>query len=262
MEWGKVTKNDLKSLLGEFALVPERDAEPRATIRVGAIGHRNIDGGVHEQIVITVKEVLGLIRQSAELAMKQPLIRERFVNGVDLVVVSPLAEGADRLIAQAGLDLNYRLGAILPFRVTDYEATFNLGDRAKSVTDFRALLDAAAPPDGYGIFALDGDATADPQRDVAFMDCARAVISWSDILVAVLSDDKANSQTGRSVQEAMHAGVPIILIDPKQPESFTLRLCTDGKITSSPAHVQRLREYVVSLVTQRCGRSATRSVTP
>ncbi|MGC9953146.1 MAG: hypothetical protein ABSD21_02555 [Rhizomicrobium sp.] len=246
-----ITKNDLKSLVGEFAPAIARDQRTRTSIRVGAIGHRNIDDAVRKKLVVTVKEVLNLVRQSAEKALRQPHVRELFADGLDFVVISPLAEGADRLIAQAALAQKYRLGAILPFNVADYEATFDPEDRAKSVTEFRTLLDAAAPPDGYGIFAFDGDATAGPQRDAAFMDCARTVIGWSDILIAILSEDKVRSRTGRSVQEAIDAGVPVILIDPKQPDSFTLRLCADGRKTSSSAHAQRVREFIVSLLTHR-----------
>ena len=246
-----MTKDNLKCLLGEFASEIERDADLRATIRVGAIGHRYIDSAVRDKTIATAREILSLIRQSTEQAFKQPHINERFAGGLDLVVVSPLAEGADRLIAQAGIALKFRLGAILPFNVADYEATFGLRDRVNSVTEFRTLLDAAAPPDGYGILALDGDATAGPQRDTAFMDCARAVISRSDILVAILSKDKVNSQTGRSVQEAIDVGVPVILIDPIQPASFTLRLCADEKKASLPTHAQRVSEFVVSLLTHR-----------
>jgi hypothetical protein len=244
-------ESDLKSLVGELAPVIARDPRQRATIRVGAIGHRNIDDAAREKTVITMNEVLSLIRQSAENALKLPYIREQFADGLDLVVVSPLAEGADRLIAQAGIDLKYRLGAILPFNVTDYEATFDLEDRAKSVAEFRALLDTAAPPNGYGILVLDGDAAAGQQRDIAFMNCAMAVIRWSDILIAILSEDKVSSRTGRSVQEAIGAGVPVILIDPKQPASFILRLYSKGKMASSSAHAQRIGEFVVSLLTHR-----------
>jgi hypothetical protein len=240
------TEIDLQSLVEELAPAIARDPRPRATIRVGAIGHRNIDGASREKIVGTVKEILSLIRQSAQRALKQTYVREQFADGLDLVVVSPLAEGADRLIARAGLEQKYLLGAILPFNLTDYESTFDLGDRVKAIADFRALLDAAAAPEGYGALVLDGDATAGPPRDAAFLNCAGAVTRWSDILIAILSEDRMDSQTGRSVQEAIAMGVPVVLIDPQRPADFTLRL--QGDSTSSPEPARRLDEFIVSML--------------
>jgi len=241
-----IAESDFKSLVEKIAPTIARDPRPRATIRVGAIGHRNIDGAVREKIVITVKDILSLIRRSAEGALKQPHVREQFADGLDLVVVSPLAEGADRLIAHAGLEQNYLLGAILPFAVPDYEATFDLGDRLKAIADFRALLEAAALPEGYGILVLDADATAGSPRDTAFMNCAGAVTRWCDVLIAILSEDRADSQTSRSVQEAVDMGVPVVLVDPQRPAGFTLRLQAEGPSSSEPA--QHLGAFVVSML--------------
>jgi hypothetical protein len=39
-----MTQSDFKSLVAEIAPMIAGDPRPRATIRVGAIGHRNIDG--------------------------------------------------------------------------------------------------------------------------------------------------------------------------------------------------------------------------
>jgi hypothetical protein len=243
-----ITETDLRLLVEKIAPIIAGNPRPRATIRVGAIGHRNIDGAVREKIDSTVNKVLNLIRKAAEDALKLASIREQFADGLDLVVVSPLAEGADRLIAQAGLEKGYRLGAILPFAIPDYEATFNLGNHAKAVADFRALLAKAALPEGYGVLVLDGDATAGPQRDAAFLNCAKAVTHWSDILIAILSEDRAISQTGYSVQEAVEMGVPVVLIDPKRPESFTLRLHAEGYDPSSSEPAQRLSEFIASML--------------
>ena len=238
--------SDFNSLIEKLAPVIARDPRPRATIRVGAIGHRNIDDAVREHIAGTVKKILSVIRLSADDALKQTYIREQFAEGLDLVVVSPLAEGADRLIAHAGLEQKYLVGAILPFAVTDYEATFDLGDRVKAIADFRALLEAAALPNGYGILVLDGDATAGTQRDTAFLNCARTVTRWSDVLIAILSEDRMSSQTGRSVQEAVDMGVPVVLIDPMRPESFTLRLSAEGPSSAEPA--RHLGDFVASML--------------
>jgi hypothetical protein len=243
-----ITRGDFQHLVERIAPAIARDPRPRATIRIGAIGHRNIESDVREKIVRTVKEILNLVRQASQEALTQENIKEQFVEGLDLVVVSPLAEGADRLIAQAGLDQNFRLGAILPFEVRDYEATFDLGDRDAAIGVFHKLLGAAALPDGHGILVLDGDSTEGEQRDASFMRCANTVTRRSDMLIAILSESRWNSQTGKSVRRAIDMGVPVIFIDPMLPESFDLH--TDAETTgqSSPDRAQRVRELVVSLL--------------
>ena len=239
-----MSESDCKSLAEKIAPAAACDVRPCATIRIGAIGHRNIDD-TNGKIAGTVKTVLSLVRRSAEEALKQPDVRERWP---DLVIVSPLAEGADRLIARAGIELNCRLGAILPFDIPDYEATFDPVDRSKAIADFRALLDTAAPPHGYGVLVLDGDAAAGPPRDAAFANCARAVTRRSDILIAILAKDRTDSRTGCSVREAVDIGVPVVVIDPRQPAGFSLRHRSDGIERSSSGPARRLDEFIVSML--------------
>jgi len=242
------TIDELKHLIAQRALATARDPRPRAIIRVGAIGHRNITDDVCDKITHTVREILNQIRQSAEEALKKTEISEQFTEGLELVVISPLAEGADRLIAHAGIDLNYRLGAILPFDILDYEATFDLGNKDTAVDDFHTLLDAAKLPDGHGIIILDGDTTEGKPRDAAFMRCANTVTRWSDILIAILSEDRWNSQTGQSVRGAIDMGVPVIVIDPKESGYFTLHINAEVTGPSSCEQGERLGQLVVSLL--------------
>ena len=241
-------ESNFQSLIEELAPAIARDPCPRATIRVGAIGHRNIEGAAREKIVRTVEEVLNLIRHAAEDELRKPLTRWQFADGLDLVVVSPLAEGADRLIAQVGLAQDYRLGVILPFAAVDYEATFDLGNHVEAIADFRALLAKAAQPKGYGILVLDGDAKPGTRRDAAFLNCAKSVSRWSDILIAILAEDRMESQTGCSALEAVDMGVPVVIIDPQRPAGFTLRIHDEGYDASSSDPAARLTEFVASVL--------------
>ncbi len=241
-------KSDFRSLVEERALHLARDPRPRATIRVGAIGHRKIDETARRTMTGTVQKVLKAIQSAAEGALQQRPTSEQFIGGLDLVVVSPLAEGADRLIAHAGLAQNYQLGAVLPFAVPDYEATFDLGDRVEATADFRALLAAAALPKGYGVLVLDGDTTGGPPRNAAFLDCAKAVSRWSDIMIAILAEGRESSQTGCSVRDAVNMGVPVVVIDPQRPDVFTLRTIDVDRGSSSADPAGRLAEFVVSML--------------
>ena len=78
-------------------------------------------------------------------------------SGPTLRLLSPLAEGADRLVAKAALLSGYRLEVAMPFAQAEYEQDFD----PEGVTEFRALLDQAR--DGPGdrrVLAIDG-----PQAD-------------------------------------------------------------------------------------------------
>src|SRR5579872_413568 len=106
---------DFQTMLEELASQIAREPRPRAAIRVGAIGHRRLEPAVAERITATVSKALAAIARAAGEALGEPEIADQFAPGLDLIVVSPLAEGADRLIAEQGLALGYRLGAVLPF---------------------------------------------------------------------------------------------------------------------------------------------------
>ncbi len=240
-----ITEDDLRSLASELAPRIARDPRVPATICLGTIGHRVIEQAVRERLVRTVTEVLNLIRESAEAALKQQHIREQFTDGLDLILISPLAEGADRLIARAGLQQGYKLGVILPFAPAEYEKTFDLDDPTMTIEEFHKLLDAAALPHGYGILALDGDSEPH-RRDNSFRNCAKAVTSWSDILIAILSNERRDSQTGLSVQSALDGGVPIVAIDPARPDSFTLLV--ERERGASSGQRERLSNLVASFL--------------
>jgi hypothetical protein len=68
-------------------------------------------------------------------------------------LLSPLAEGADRLAAEAALHCGIRLAVPLPMAPTEYEQDFGT---AESLEEFRGLLAAAA-----SVFEISSDASAD-----------------------------------------------------------------------------------------------------
>ena len=115
-----------------------------------------------------MRKTLCQLRQTAEGALNQTSIGKQFSGDLEMIVITRLAEGADRLIGRTAIDLNYRLGAILPFSISDYEATFDLGENRAAVNEFRALLGAAALPLGHGVIVFDGNTTQGGSRDAAF----------------------------------------------------------------------------------------------
>ncbi len=198
----------------------------------GAIGRRRLGAGAELGLRSSVMRVLAAISGGA---------------GAPASLLSPLAEGADQLIAAAALDAGWRLGAVLPFEPAAYAATFDLPDAARSRAEFDRLAATAAPPRGWGVMVLAGD-PSDGGRDRAFLDCASWIIERADILLAVLDADDLASQTAHSVLQALDAGLPVARFDPAAPWALELRV--GGESLAGPEALLRLVEWAAGIQTR------------
>jgi len=98
----------------------------RVPILLGVTGHRNIDTK-DKRLIAALKEQCALLR-------------ERYEHS-PFIILSSLAEGADRLVAEIAMEtLPADLIAVLPMPEEEYERDF-ASEQSKS--DFRALLDRA-----------------------------------------------------------------------------------------------------------------------
>ncbi len=234
---------DVVKLARDLAPQIAHNPRPRATLRVGAIGRRKLDPALVPAIEASVTRVLNEIRNAAESVLARPETAAQYSEGLDLFVVTPLAEGADRLIAGCAPGAGYRLGAILPFDRATYEATFDLGDNAAAVARFRALLASATLPVGYGVIALDGASATDVERNASYHYCAATVARWSDLMIAIVDPKDRESQSGQSVDEATGFGIPVIIIDPGNPASISLRIGPD-LVSDLPTALEKLGRRV------------------
>jgi adenylate cyclase len=191
-------------------------------IRVAAIGHRKIAPQLKGRVAAAVQRVLSDIRSGAQDAPR-------------LVLVSPLAQGADQLITTMALELGYRLEAVLPAEPADYERTFGLGTEEQDIAAFRDLMATAASPEGEGVMILAGDLSKPETSDRAFLACADTVIHRADLVVAILSRDRWPSQSGQTVRDALALGMPVIVIVPDEPEHPDLHQGEGRKDASSDA---------------------------
>jgi hypothetical protein len=118
-------------------------------------------------------------------------------------LISPLAEGADCLFAEKGLQfLSARLVVPLPLLVKEYLQDFTT-ERAKR--DFQRLLDQADE-----VIQMPAQAT----REQAYQLVGEYVVSHSDILVAIWDGRSAQGPggAGEVVQMARQRGLPLIWI--------------------------------------------------
>ncbi|MEI9985889.1 MAG: hypothetical protein WDN69_23520 [Aliidongia sp.] len=127
-------------------------ASPPIALRlsVGITGHRDLATRYrtyYSQLRATLGAALAELAQIAEIVARE---RSGSVAKLQLRMVSPLAEGADRLAAIEASRLGYRLHVPMPFAQAEYERDFDAASRA----EFRALLEQARADEG--VVALDG----------------------------------------------------------------------------------------------------------
>jgi adenylate cyclase len=219
--------------LNKLRALPLHQEHPRA-IRVAAIGHRVIAPKVRARVAETVERVLLNIRAAVDAVSPAPH------SPVKLVVVSPMAQGADQLIATSAMAAGYRLAAVLPASQADYERTFDLGTEDEDIGTFRDLIAKAHPPDGEGCLILDGDMSSAEGRDLAFLACADAVIQGADIVMAILSKERWHSQSGQTVGDALERNIPTIVIAPEAPDEAVLLVRHDSDKIASEAAIRKI----------------------
>jgi len=180
-----------------------------------------------------LKEVLSALRSGAK--------------GWPRRAVSPLAEGSDRLFAEAAIELGYELHALLPFKCADYESTFSDID---ATPRFRALLDVAK-----SVRELPGKLT---DTKAAYEACGRATVGLCDLLVTVW-DGKVGAGRGGTpqiVEYAVLQGRPVIWVDAARqrlpmriPESPALGLHELRLAKLARSSIPLFRQNVVTLAT-------------
>ncbi len=185
-------------------------------IRIGVTGHR-------KELIPHMKVILegvhsALDAQGARTATAQepsiinlfsspsPRSFRRGRTPIVYTLLTPLAEGADRIVADAIAPLE---GAIiipvLPMPQADYEATFGSPDL---VEDFQRRLGR------YSSAEHVPGASADP--DVAFPAVGRYVVEKCDLLIAIWNGEPgATGGTAEVVDHARSIGRPTVIIDPK-----------------------------------------------
>ena len=191
---------------------------------IGVTGHRL--NRLPEQGRPTVEaEIGGLLdlALAASRAAPRPL---------RLTLVSGLAEGADRMAAEAALARGLALHAILPFEAGEYEKDF---EEPGSKASFRALLANAA-----GVEALPGHRA---DAEAAYEAAGIAMLKASDILIAVWDGGPSAGRGGTTemVAAARARGLPVLWVDSAgaraaAPYDGTAKSCDDA-IASAIARV-------------------------
>src|ERR1700679_822985 len=194
---------DLRSIAHHRAMATQDSSSPprpRLVVQIGVTGHRpnRLSPDVAAALPAQCDQIL---RAIAALAFRahDPLLHS--VEPPLLRILSPLAEGADRIVANAGLSLGADLQCPIPFHEEEYCRDFST---ESSRDEFRALLAKAS-----AVFQIDGARDAE---SLAYERVGRLVLEQSDFLIAIWNGEPAAGRGGTAqiVEEALTQNIPVI----------------------------------------------------
>lgn len=199
--------------------VPSR---PGLAFRIGVTGARKPPEAI-AALRARVTEVLEQVAQEMQHLADRADVRKAYLRKHEggrpepvLTVLSPLAEGADRLVAEVALQQKYRLHVPMPFEQQVYE-----GDFKDSVTEFRTLLEKA----NAGVLELDGGRDKKETRrwhqSRSYEAVGRYVVHNCDLLIAIWdgAPPRGRGGTANIVRHALDKGVPVWWIDALDPDA-------------------------------------------
>jgi hypothetical protein len=194
---------DSRSIVHHRAMATSESTSPprpRLVVQIGVTGHRpnRLSPDVAAALPAHCDQILKAIAALASRA-HDPLLHSP--EPPLLRILSPLAEGADRIVANAGLSLGADLQCPIPFHEEEYSRDFSA---ESSRDEFRALLAKAS-----AVFQIDGARDA---ADVAYERVGRFVLEQSDFLIAIWNGEPAAGRGGTTqiVEEALAQNIPVI----------------------------------------------------
>ena len=197
-------------------------------LTVGITGHRleAIPAAGRADVETRISEALEQIEAGATALYR----REQALFAPDaaaFTLVSPLAEGADQMAAEAALARGWQLQAILPFGRDAYLADFNDEDSRER---FHRLVDAAACT-----LELPGDPN-DPLE--AYVMAGRGTVAHCDILIAVWDGlpPRGRGGTAEIVDLAIQRGTAIIHLPIGDGDSRILWSAFDPNVLTRTGH--------------------------
>lgn len=178
----------------------KRDNKIPYRLRVGVTGHRELPED--DALSTQVARALGMARELITSVVSSDALTVR------LRVISPIAEGADRLIAHAALtDDTTELEVPLSMPREQYAEDFETAD---SKNEFDSLLKQAQ------FVTVMSDSTT---REEAYERAGRYVVDRCEVLIALWDGEASRGRGGTAeiVAYARDAGVPILRVSTTAP---------------------------------------------
>jgi hypothetical protein len=193
---------------------PSPHAAPLAlALRIGITGTRAIAPEHRERIARELDGFLAKVRADVLEIARDPAASDPYgpagSSAPTLKAISPIAEGADRLLAHSALSQGFSLVCPLPFAREEYEKDFT---SAESKQEFLSLLQQAGP----AVVELDG-ARGDAEN-MSYEAVGRYVVRNCDILIAIWNGKPGRGFGGTTdiVRFAINHGPPVFWIHSEQ----------------------------------------------
>ena len=179
---------------------PSGDIIP-AQIVIGVTGHRKLR---NERLLAKQVQKIGVkIKETISGLKNRP---------VEFRILSPLAEGADRLVALELLKVTgSQLQVVLPLEKDEYLKDFAHGESREK---FNILLESAASVT---------QPLSNPKRPEAYMAVGRYIVDHCDVLIAIWDGNTANGKGGTAdvVDYAREKKCPVFRIHSNDPKRTT-----------------------------------------
>jgi len=190
---------------------------PAPVLRVGVTGHRanKLGPAVADRLRPMVRAALERLKNAAA------------ATRATLRIVSPLAEGADRMVASEGLALGAALLSPLPFPRLSYRRDFV---EPASLAEFDALILRATT-----VIELDGRYDTEDTRKVAYAAVGEYVVDESDVVIALWDGAASGGYGGTAeiVDSARRKGRPVLWL-PTLDTIVPQVLLAEGSIDVAP----------------------------
>jgi nucleoside 2-deoxyribosyltransferase len=197
--------------------MPDFEAIPYS-IRIGVTGHRKLEDPTAVETLVKRAidaEVEGLFPGDSRRKIER--VRRAGTAAISFRILSPLAEGADRVVARAVLSYpDARLVAVLPMTLEDYLEDFAT---EKSRKEFEELLALCRKPVFLRTWCIRDECgeqdklRAELRRD-AYTQAGRYVVDHCDVLIAVWDGEPSRDRGGTAeiVQYALEKNRPIMRV--------------------------------------------------
>jgi hypothetical protein len=186
-------------------------------IRIGVTGHRKLDDPAAIRAAVR-RAIDAELENLFPEESRQNIVRVRSAGTtvISFRVLSPLAEGADRVVARAVLDYpGARLDVVLPLTVDDYLEDFETEESKKEFQDLLARCRRPVPLRARRIRddRHDPGDQAELRRD-AYKEVGEYVVDHCDVLIAVWDGQPARGRGGTAevVKYAQEQNRPIIRV--------------------------------------------------
>jgi hypothetical protein len=206
---------------------------PSLGFSVGIVGHRS------ERIVdaAAVRARIDEVLRTVQNALDRIAASRLFDGGRHkLRLVSAMADGADRIAAQAALDLNETLEIVLPFQPAEYERDF---ETPELIEEFRALLARAS-----SVIVLDGHISG---RPLAYEAAGYTLLDNCDLLIAVWDGEPGRGRGGTRdwLSEAARRAMPVVVIPPDGASALVR-----GSVRAEPRRFDDVPENPIEILAQ------------